>query len=93
MSIITLINIPSQNAVMGSTFTPILGQYGVNIREFCNQFNLKSKNIIDGFPLNVILLTKSKDSFNFIYIGINLNYLIHFYFLLNNSKFLTLVDI
>ena len=93
MALITLVNIPSQKAVMGSDFTPILGQYGVNIREFCNQFNLKTKNIIEGFPLNVLLSSKSKDNFVFIYISISLNFLVHYYFNLNNNKYLSLVDI
>jgi len=93
MALITLVNISSQKAVMGSDFTPILGQYGVNIREFCNQFNLKTKNIIEGVPLNVLLSSKSKDNFVFIYISISLNFLVHYYFNLNNNKYLLLFDV
>jgi len=93
MTLITLVNIPAQKAVMGSDFTPILGQYGVNIREFCNQFNLKTKNIMEGFPLNVLLYSKSKDNMVFIYISISLNFLVQYYYNLNNNKCLYLIDV
>ena len=46
MIYLTLINVPAQKALMSSNFTPILGQYGVGIREFCNIFNINTKNFI-----------------------------------------------
>jgi large subunit ribosomal protein L11 len=44
---------------------PALGQYGVNIMEFCNQFNQRSKN--RGNDLIPVVITVYKDnSFDFI---------------------------
>lgn len=86
MSILTLINIPSQGAAMGSNYTPALGQYGVNIKEFCNVFNIKTKNVIEGFPINVCINAISKDKFEFIYIKLSLNFFIKFFIKKSNLK-------
>lgn len=86
MSILTLINIPSQGAAMGSSYTPALGQYGVNIKEFCNVFNIKTKNVIEGFPINVCINAISKDKFEFIYIKLSFSFFIKFFIKKFNVK-------
>lgn len=62
---VTLVEIPSQKAVMGASFTPILGQYGIGIREFCNLFNNKTINFCEGIPLNLTVNASGRDRFVF----------------------------
>ena len=46
---------------------PALGQHGVNIMEFCKQFNAKTQQGVDkGMPLPVIITVYSDRSFTFI---------------------------
>jgi large subunit ribosomal protein L11 len=45
---------------------PALGQHGVNIMEFCNQFNKSTKKLEEGAPTPVIVSIYSDKSFTFI---------------------------
>ncbi|WP_343126568.1 50S ribosomal protein L11 [Buchnera aphidicola] len=45
---------------------PALGQKGINIMEFCKQFNLKTSKIEKGIPTPVIITVYSDKSFSFI---------------------------
>lgn len=45
---------------------PALGQHGVNIMEFCKQFNAKTQGIEPGLPIPVVITVFSDRSFNFI---------------------------
>ena len=45
---------------------PILGQRGINISSFCNQFNNETKNNNSSLPLTVIITIKPNKSFSFI---------------------------
>jgi large subunit ribosomal protein L11 len=45
---------------------PALGQHGVNIMEFCKQFNAKQQGVDKGMPLPVIITVYSDRSFTFI---------------------------
>lgn len=88
---VTLIDIPGQKAIMGANFTPILGQYGIGIREFCNIFNLKTKDFSENLPFNLTVQTESRDKFSISKLKINPNFLIKV--LVFNSKSLSLKDI
>jgi large subunit ribosomal protein L11 len=45
---------------------PALGQRGVNIMEFCKQFNARSQTIEVGLPIPVVITVFSDKSFTFI---------------------------
>lgn len=45
---------------------PALGQHGVNIMEFCKQFNAKTQGTEPGLPLPVVITVYSDKSFTFI---------------------------
>ena len=45
---------------------PALGQHGVNIMEFCKQFNAQTQHVEKGLPLPVVITVYSDRSFTFI---------------------------
>src|SRR6218665_4149314 len=45
---------------------PALGQHGVNIMEFCKQFNAQTQSMEAGMPLPVIITVYADRSFTFI---------------------------
>lgn len=45
---------------------PALGQHGVNIMEFCKQFNAQTQSMEPGLPLPVIITVYSDRSFTFV---------------------------
>ena len=45
---------------------PALGQHGVNIMEFCKQFNAQTQKLEKGLPIPVIITVYSDRSFTFI---------------------------
>jgi len=45
---------------------PALGQQGVNIMEFCKQFNARTQGVEPGLPIPVIITVFSDRSFTFI---------------------------
>lgn len=45
---------------------PALGQYGINIMDFCKTFNDKTKNLDKGMPVPVIITVYNDRSFTFI---------------------------
>ncbi len=45
---------------------PALGQHGLNIMEFCKQFNAKTQSMEKGMPIPVIITVFSDKSFTFI---------------------------
>ena len=45
---------------------PALGQHGVNIMEFCKQFNAKTQGMEPGLPIPVVITVFSDRSFNFV---------------------------
>lgn len=45
---------------------PALGQRGVNIMEFCKQFNAKTEKLEKGLPIPVVITVYSDRSFTFI---------------------------
>ncbi|MFA5529651.1 MAG: 50S ribosomal protein L11 [Thiohalomonadaceae bacterium] len=45
---------------------PALGQHGVNIMEFCKQFNAQTQKLEPGLPIPVVITVYSDRSFTFI---------------------------
>ena len=45
---------------------PALGQHGVNIMEFCKQFNAQTQGVEPGLPIPVVITVYSDRSFTFI---------------------------
>ena len=45
---------------------PALGQRGVNIMEFCKQFNARTQGIEEGLPIPVVITVFSDRSFTFV---------------------------
>jgi len=45
---------------------PALGQHGVNIMEFCKQFNAETQSLEQGLPIPVVITVFSDKSFTFI---------------------------
>ena len=45
---------------------PALGQHGVNIMEFCKQFNAATQSLEPGLPIPVVITVYSDRSFTFI---------------------------
>lgn len=57
--------VPAQNATISPPIGPILGQFGINIMDFCKQFNERSKYIEQDTLVFVDLVLFKNKSFNF----------------------------
>ena len=58
--------IPAASANPSPPVGPALGQHGVNIMEFCNAFNDKTKDAEKGMPIPVKITVYADRSFDFI---------------------------
>ena len=58
--------IPAGKANPAPPVGPALGQRGVNIKAFCDQFNLKTSGFKPGTPVPVIIYVKKDKSFTFV---------------------------
>jgi large subunit ribosomal protein L11 len=57
---------PASAASVSSPLGPLLGQYGINIMDFCNQFNERTWFIAQGLPLIVdLVFNKPRKEFFF----------------------------
>jgi len=57
--------VPARGATMSPPIGPVLGQYGINIMEFCKQFNEKSKEYPEGVLLTVLIFQFMDKTFTF----------------------------
>ncbi|MBK7115005.1 MAG: 50S ribosomal protein L11, partial [Proteobacteria bacterium] len=57
---------PAGSANPSPPIGPALGQQGVNIMEFCKQFNAQTQKLEKGLPIPVIITVYSDRSFTFI---------------------------
>jgi large subunit ribosomal protein L11 len=57
--------VPAQNATISPPIGPILGQFGINIMDFCKQFNERSKYIEQDVLVFVDLILFKNKSFVF----------------------------
>jgi large subunit ribosomal protein L11 len=60
------LNVPAGNATPSPPLGPALGQRGVNIMEFCKQFNAATGDLEKGTPTPVIITVFADKSFNYI---------------------------
>ena len=61
-----LVEVPAGSANPSPPIGPALGQQGVNIMEFCKQFNAQTQKLEKGLPIPVIITVYSDRSFTFI---------------------------
>lgn len=60
------LQVPAGQANPAPPIGPALGQHGVNIMDFCKQFNEKTKNMEQGMPIPVVITVYEDRSFTFI---------------------------
>ncbi|MFN3550864.1 MAG: 50S ribosomal protein L11 [Endomicrobiia bacterium] len=60
------LQIPAGQANPAPPVGPALGQHGVNIMQFCNEFNAKTKNMEQGMLIPVIITIYEDRSFTFV---------------------------
>jgi len=60
------LQVPAGSANPSPPIGPALGQQGVNIMEFCKQFNAKTQQMEKGMPIPVVITVFADRSFTFI---------------------------
>jgi large subunit ribosomal protein L11 len=60
------LQIPAGSANPAPPVGPALGQHGVNIMDFCKQFNEKTRKLEQGVPIPVVITVFEDRSFTFI---------------------------
>ena len=60
------LQVPAGSANPSPPIGPALGQQGVNIMEFCKQFNAATQNLEKGLPIPVVITVYADRSFTFI---------------------------
>ncbi|MBM3570079.1 MAG: 50S ribosomal protein L11 [Alphaproteobacteria bacterium] len=60
------LQVPAGKANPSPPIGPALGQRGVNIMEFCKQFNAQTKGMEEGMPIPVTITVYSDRSFTFV---------------------------
>ena len=60
------LQVPAGSANPSPPIGPALGQRGLNIMEFCKQFNAQTQKLEPGMPIPVSITAYSDRSFNFI---------------------------
>ena len=60
------LQVPAGKANPSPPIGPALGQQGVNIMEFCKQFNAKTQKMEPGMPIPVVITVFQDRSFTFI---------------------------
>jgi large subunit ribosomal protein L11 len=60
------LQVPAGQANPSPPIGPALGQQGVNIMEFCKQFNAQTQGVEKGLPIPVVITVYSDRSFTFI---------------------------
>ncbi len=60
------LQVPASSANPSPPIGPALGQQGVNIMEFCKQFNAQTQKLEKGLPIPVVITVYSDRSFTFI---------------------------
>jgi large subunit ribosomal protein L11 len=60
------LQVPAGKANPAPPIGPALGQHGLNIMDFCKQFNEKTKKMEQGIPIPVVITVYEDRSFTFI---------------------------
>lgn len=88
--------IPAGNASVTPPLGPLLGQFGVNILDFCKEFNSRSINFEKDLLLTTIIYIEPSKQYSFIINLPNIAYFLSLYFFsmkdlglkINNKQFL-----
>jgi large subunit ribosomal protein L11 len=70
------LQVPAGKANPSPPIGPALGQAGLNIMEFCKQFNAKTQNIEVGMPVPVVITAFADRSFTFVMKTAPMSYLL-----------------
>lgn len=76
--------VPAQQAKMSGTIGPLLGQYSLNIMQFCKNFNEKTTIYESGLPIKANLTILKNNDFDILLKNPTTNFLIS-NFTLNNT--------
>ena len=60
------LQIPAGGASASPPVGPALGQHGLNLMDFCNTFNARTKEMEQGLPVSVVITIFEDKSFTFI---------------------------
>ncbi|WP_425483315.1 50S ribosomal protein L11 [Enterobacteriaceae endosymbiont of Donacia provostii] len=60
------LQVPAGSANPSPPIGPALGQHGINIMNFCKDFNLKTSNLEKGIPIPVVITIYVDKTFTFI---------------------------
>jgi len=60
------LQVPAGSANPSPPIGPALGQRGLNIMDFCKQFNARTQNLEKGMPIPVVITAYSDRTFTFI---------------------------
>ena len=60
------LQVPAGKANPSPPIGPALGQHGVNIMEFCKQFNAQTQSLEAGMPIPVVITVYQDRSFTFV---------------------------
>jgi large subunit ribosomal protein L11 len=60
------LQVPAGSANPSPPIGPALGQQGVNIMEFCKQFNAQTQKVEKGLPIPVVITVYADRSFTFV---------------------------
>jgi large subunit ribosomal protein L11 len=60
------LQVPAGKANPSPPIGPALGQAGLNIMEFCKQFNAKTQGLEEGMPIPVVITAYGDRSFSFV---------------------------
>ena len=88
--------IPAQSAQLGMDFIPTIGQHGINLKNFCEDFNEITSNIYKGLPLRINIQIYTNKLYIINIKGIHLPYILNFYIkenLENRKKEINLMDL
>src|SRR6201986_3218000 len=66
ITVFNKLQVPAGAANPSPPIGPALGQRGLNIMEFCKQFNAKTQGLEKGMPIPVVITAFSDRSFTFI---------------------------
>ncbi|HRW60747.1 50S ribosomal protein L11 [Candidatus Defluviicoccus seviourii] len=70
------LQVPAGKANPSPPIGPALGQAGLNIMEFCKQFNAKTQNIEIGMPVPVVITAFADRTFTFVMKTAPMSYLL-----------------
>jgi hypothetical protein len=83
----------SQEAKAVPPLSSVIGQFGLNTSDFCNQFNEKSKEYGVGMPLLVTFFVLQERKFRFTIEKIAINKLIYFFAIERRKRAISILSL